>query len=61
MVYADEAANQDVAHLHRNESPKMTEPRILIVDDEPKLLRLAQEVLCHRICCSLPPVTADRL
>ena len=32
-------------HPHRNESPKMTEPRILIVDDEPKLLRLAQEVL----------------
>jgi len=33
------------AHLHRNESPKMSEPRILIVDDEPKLVRLAQEVL----------------
>ena len=32
-------------HLHRNESPKMSEPRILIVDDEPKLVRLAQEVL----------------
>ena len=34
-----------LAHPHRNESPKMAEPRILIVDDEPKLVRLAQEVL----------------